>query len=222
MSSLWTAFVHPISRATRRRRAKEIVGLFPRFNQSKVLDLGGSRHFWEKMEGILEPADLTVLNIADDGQAMGISEASLPNMKIELYDGSTIPYPDGFFDIVICNSVIEHVPPSQRKRVMEEIKRVGKSFIVQTPSLSFPIEPHFVMPFVHWLPRPIGKKLVRFGLYAVLTRFPQEKLDSYFEEVNLLSKKELVDYAPNAKLLTERFLLMPKSYTLVSLDQRAA
>jgi hypothetical protein len=32
---------------------------------------------------------------------------------------------------------------------------------VQTPARSFPVEPHLLAPFIHWLPRAWQRRLVR-------------------------------------------------------------
>ncbi|MGF9567085.1 class I SAM-dependent methyltransferase [Neorhizobium sp. JUb45] len=220
MTNLWASFVHPISRYMRRKRARQILQLYPDFSNASVLDLGGSRHYWEKMIGLMEPKSLTVLNVEDDGQAVSYSNL-LPNLKIEIYDGIKIPYPDDHFDVVFCNSVIEHVPPALRQNLVNEIRRTGRTYFVQTPSYYFPVEPHFVMPFVHWLPRAIGRKLVRISLYAILSKATPQKLDAYFDEVHLLSAKELKGYAPEATLVPERLLGLTKSYTLVNLAPQA-
>jgi 2-polyprenyl-3-methyl-5-hydroxy-6-metoxy-1,4-benzoquinol methylase len=39
-----------------------------------------------------------------------------------------IPFPDDYFDLVICTEVMEHVPEEGVRDVLREIKRVGKQF----------------------------------------------------------------------------------------------
>ena len=63
-----------------------------------------------------------------------------------------LPFTDGEFDLVYCSSVIEHVPPARRETFARELRRVGRGWFVQTPAFSFPIEPHALLPFAHWLP----------------------------------------------------------------------
>jgi hypothetical protein len=210
---LWLAFIHPICRHFRISRASKIRSLLPNFEQSNVCDIGGSRHYWEKVNGILKPNKLTILNIADDSQSE--SEDSASGLTIEIYDGLHVPYPDKYFDIVLCNSVIEHVPVRHRRQFSSEIRRVGRCYSVQTPAAIFPIEPHFVMPFVHWLPRRLARIFVRFSPYRLLSGCNRTHLEAYFDEVNLLDLKEFWGYFPEANLIVERLFKFPKSYTMI-------
>ena len=214
---IWASFIHPVTRWFRRRRARSILRLVPDFDSLSICDVGGSRHFWEKMDGILNPRRLTILNVADDGAAVSATPSS--NHAIELYDGRRIPYPDKHFDVVICNSVIEHVPPAQRRDLMLEVERVGKSYFVQTPAFLFPLEPHFFMPFLHWLPRSISRRLALVSTYRFMTGAPPNKVLDYFDEVRLLTRREFSSYLPQARVLTERLIGLPKSHTLYRLSE---
>jgi hypothetical protein len=212
---LWDNVVHRYMRIFRRRRAKELLRLIPHFETCTVCDVGGSRHYWEKVSGILTPQSLVILNIRDDAQSIS-HDGSKSDDAIVLYDGVTIPYEDEAFDVVICNSVIEHVPTRDRANLVREIRRVGKSFFIQTPAKEFIFEPHFMLPFVHWLPRSVGRRLVKFGGYSILRRPSKDELDQYFDEVRLLNREELHSYAPDASLSTEWVCGLPKSFTLYS------
>lgn len=211
---VWDRFIHPISRIARRKRARQILEIFPSFNAATVLDVGGSRHYWEKMQGILEPQSLKIINIGDNGQSVS-ETGGKSKFSIELYDGVTLPYANQSFDIVMCNSVIEHVALDARRALVEEIRRVGRSYIIQTPAQSFPIEPHFVTPFIHWLPRRLGRIASILTVYAMLTRASKTHIYAYFDEIRLLTKSELLGYAPEARLVRERVLGLTKSFTIV-------
>jgi len=184
-----------------------------------VCDLGGSRHFWENIPGDLVPRDLTLLNIADDGQSRSHS-GRFSNLKVQLYDGQHIPFEDSHFDVLICNSVLEHVPPAQRAGLCAEIRRVARYHFVQTPAYAFPVEPHFVLPAVHWLPRPIGRRMVRFGLWSLLSRPGKAHRESYFDEVQLLTRREVAALFPDSVIETERLMGLPKSYTAHGIGSR--
>lgn len=208
----WVAFVDALSGRFRRRRSRILRERCPDLPRLRVLDLGGSRHFWEQMPEDMIPADLTLLNIEDDGSARSHT-GRLQHLKVELYDGTRIPYPDGHFDVLICNSVIEHVPPAQRAHFCSEVRRVCKRYFIQTPAYAFPIEPHFVLPAIHWLPRPVGRRFIRFGLWALLSRPTPEKMQSYFDNTHLLRARDMRALLPDAHLVRERLFGFTKSYT---------
>lgn len=204
-----TGTIRPIMRKFRLGRAKLIRSLYPDIEQMNVLDLGGSIHFWNVVGEVFEPRQLTILNVAGNRVATA-TPSKFPNRRVEYYDGLVIPHPDGDFDLVICNSVIEHVPLDRRAYLASEIRRVGKRYVVQTPAYEFPLEPHFVAPFIHWLPRRLGRKLARLtprGLVSMKSRAAQ-----IFDSTQLLKRGELAEYFPGGTLHVERFAGMPKSY----------
>ncbi len=203
----------PISRHFRRRRSRLFLRVMPDFAQRRVLDLGGSINFWEKLDRTLVPADLTILNLADDLATASLGDNPL-GLRVELYDGERLPFPDRHFDAVLCNSVIEHVLPEARPRFVAEMLRVARYVFVQTPAVSFPIEPHFLMPAVHWLPRPVARRLVRFSPVRFLAGAPPDFMSKVFDEIHLLPLPEFQAFLPFAAVEVERFAGLPKSYTL--------
>ncbi|MHB8532742.1 MAG: hypothetical protein ACYDC2_08480, partial [Solirubrobacteraceae bacterium] len=42
-------------------------------------------------------------------------------------------------------------------------RRVGRGWMVQTPAYSFPLEPHALLPFAHWLAPGPRRRYWRFG-----------------------------------------------------------
>jgi Methyltransferase domain len=74
-----------------------------------------------------------------------------------------LPFEDGRFDLAYSSSVIEHLSPADRPAFAREVRRVARGFFVQTPAWSFPIEPHALLPFAHWLPPRIRRTYWRLG-----------------------------------------------------------
>ena len=212
-SSLWDKLIHSFSQYFRRRRGALFRRVLPEFTSLKVLDVGGSRHFWEKQDPANVPADLTLINVRDDGQAISYS-GSMQHIKTILYQGDTLPFGSGYFDVAICNSVIEHVPPVDRAQLVSEIRRVSKYYFIQTPAFVFPIEPHFLVPGLHWLPRSVGLMAAKVSPWRFLSKPPPGHVTSYFNEITILKRSELVGYAPDAAIFTERLAGLPKSYTI--------
>jgi len=76
-----------------------------------------------------------------------------------------LPFANGSFDVAISNHVIEHVGDQQRH--LAEIARVlrpGGVCLLATPNRFWPIEPHFGLPALAWLPaRWLRDKYVRIA-----------------------------------------------------------
>ena len=111
-------------------------------------------------------------------------------MKVIVYDGDRLPFEDKSFDVAVCNSVIEHVPPAKRANLVREINRVSNYYFIQTPAFVFPIEPHFFCPALHWLPRPLARHAVRLSPWRFLSKPSEEHIKEYFEEIQILTLRE--------------------------------
>ncbi|MEQ8409947.1 MAG: class I SAM-dependent methyltransferase [Erythrobacter sp.] len=207
MASTWNRLIGPAQRRFRRQRAKKIRAFLPGIQGARVIDIGGSLAFWHEVDEILKPARVLCYNISDNRMKMGREEDD-PRIVARLYDGKRIPEEDQSADVVICNSVIEHVPQDQRANLAREVMRVGKAWVVQTPSPAFPLELHFGLPFIHWLPRSIGRQVVRVSPFHLLSNADGP---TYFDETRLLARRELVDLFPGGRLIEERVLGIPKS-----------
>ena len=116
-------------------------------------------------------------------------------------DGRGLPFADGEFDVAYSNSVIEHVvEPADRRALAAELARVGGRYFVQTPNRWFPVEPHALLPLVHWLPRRVGRRLWDLGVS-----------DDPFDGTLLLDAKELQQLFPDATIVRERLGPLTKS-----------
>lgn len=73
------------------------------------------------------------------------------------YNGQKLPFSDNSFDIVTFIEVIEHV--NNPDLVLEEIERVLKPdgiLHISTANKWWPIEPHFKLPFLSYLPKKVA------------------------------------------------------------------
>jgi SAM-dependent methyltransferase len=114
-----------------------------------------------------------------------------------------LPFADGEFDLAYCSSVVEHVDPRDRPALAREIMRVGRSWWVQTPAFSFPIEPHALLPFAHWLPPRPRRAYWRLGAAGD------------WEEVSLLRRREMEALFGGGRLVAERAGPLVKSWISV-------
>lgn len=155
------------SRSRRRRHERffALTGLAP---GGRILDVGCGRLGLRALEPTLE---ITGVDLAP--------QPDYPGSFVQADATQGLPFAGGEFDLVYCSSVIEHIAPADRVAFARELRRVGRGWFVQTPARGFPIEPHALLPFVHWLPRPLRRRYWRLGAAD-----PDE-------EIELLSRVEL-------------------------------
>jgi methyltransferase family protein len=123
---------------------------------------------------------------------IAVSDVPLPNFAREFpmvrcvtASGTELPFEDDAFDLAFSNAVVEHVGRrDQQRRFVAELCRVAPRVFVSTPNRWFPFETHTLMPFIHWLPRPACDRV-----FDALGR-------DNWEQVELLSKRELLDLFP--------------------------
>ena len=106
----------------------------------------------------------------------------------ELYDFSS--------DLVVSNATIEHVGNTlnQKKMLENVIKLTKKIFVITTPNRFYPIELHTKIPLIHWFPKSIYRKILKF---LGLSFYANE------ENLNLLSVNELKKMLDNHKITYE-------------------
>ncbi len=195
-----------LGRRFRAQRMQLFGRMFQITPETRILDLGGKPGIWSLLPG--PRPRLVILNVdlperANDGG--GVSWV--------LGDGRRLPFPDASFDIVFCNSVIEHVGPIEGQRLLaQEIRRVGRRYFVQTPNRRFFFEPHLLTPFIHWLPRKLMAKLLRYGtLWGLLRRPSEAERRGFMESVYLLDEQQMCRLFPDGRVWREPFVGMTKS-----------
>lgn len=78
---------------------------------------------------------------------------AFPQIPRVVADGRDLPFADGEFDVAFSNAVVEHVGGrDDQERFARELCRVAKQVFVTTPNRLFPVDPHTLLPLVHWLP----------------------------------------------------------------------
>jgi ubiquinone/menaquinone biosynthesis C-methylase UbiE len=185
----------------------------------KILDVGGTQTIWERI-GFADQPDIqiTILNIVPvpvDHSNMTAIQGSACSMSQFL---------DRQFDIVFSNSVIEHVGGDREVRSMaNEIRRVGKSYYVQTPNRYFPVEPHFVFPLFQFLPIRVRAALVHAFPLGWFPRIHDRKeAEAAVRSINLLSKSQVRSLFPDAETAEERIFGMTKSIQAYSFSSAAS
>ena len=92
-----------------------------------------------------------------------VARPQYPGPFVQADATKRLPFEDGAFDLAYSSSVIEHLAPADRPAFAREVRRVARGFFVQTPAWSFPIEPHALLPFAHWLPPELRRRYWRLG-----------------------------------------------------------
>jgi N-acetylglucosaminyldiphosphoundecaprenol N-acetyl-beta-D-mannosaminyltransferase len=112
-------------------------------------------------------------------------------------DCRKLPFKSETFDWVFSNAVIEHVGDWKRqKQFADEIRRVAaKGYFVTTPNKFFPIEQHTFWPFYQFLPVQIQRRLVPYSPGYL----------KQYEEINLLSAKQMQELFPEASVASMGF-----------------
>lgn len=176
----------------------------------RILDVGGRRDYWENV-GFDGVGRIELLNI--DPSDLGRATAREDLFADRIGDARDLPdLGDGAFDLYHSNSVIEHVGGWHDMEAMaQEARRVAPRGWVQTPAWEFPIEPHFRLPFMHWLSAPSRAALLRLSRpYRGMDLHERRR---HVERINLLSKRELAALFPGCQIETERVVLA-KSYVV--------
>lgn len=203
----------PFLRYFRSKRMKNFLQRFELTAETRVLDIGGSLFNW-----LLIPnrPQLVVLNLSIS------RDKRLKNVTWLVADGCYLPFKDSVFDVVYSNSVIEHLENVQNQRLFAaECRRVGLRYYVQTPNKWFPIDPHLIAPFIHWLPWWIQKRLLRnFTVRGWITRPTEQESDDFLRGIRLLGPKELRHLFPDSEIWNERVLGFSKSLIAVKLNAK--
>jgi hypothetical protein len=122
--------------------------------QETVLDVGVVDTDWRSSNPLEMrypwPERITAVALGD----VPLFRRAYPEVSVVVADGRDLPFPDDSFDVGFSNAVIEHVGTREEQaRFVSELVRTCFRTMIATPNAAFPIDPHTLLPFVHWLPR---------------------------------------------------------------------
>jgi hypothetical protein len=129
-------------------------------------------------------------------------------------DACNLPsFADNSFDIAHSNSVIEHVGDWERVEAFaKETRRLAPVYHVQTPYYWFPVEPHFLIPIIHWLPEGFRAKI--FLHISFVPRGLSPNMGAAMRRVEsayLLDRAQMAYLFPDAQIRFEWFGPFAKS-----------
>jgi SAM-dependent methyltransferase len=170
--------------------------------EDRILDVGAGAG------GALERFNLTNEIVAIDLEPLESDWMANPNVTVQVADATRLPFADREFPVAFSSSVIEHIPKELQAAFASEVGRVARRYYVQTPNRYFPIEPHYQLPLFQFLP-----ERVRRALNKRFTLGWKEK--GKWEEINLLSARDLRRLFPDAEIHRERLFGLTKSLMVV-------
>jgi SAM-dependent methyltransferase len=182
----------PLAAAARERRHGEFWPLTGVRPGMRVLDVGCG--------------ELGLLSMEPDLDVVGVDllpRPRYPRPFVQADAADALPFDDASFDLVYSSSVVEHIPPARRERFASELRRVARGLYVQTPAWSFPLEPHALLPFAHWLPASVRRAYWRLGAQGE------------WEDVSLLRRGE-VERLFGVTVLGERLGPLTKSWVALA------
>lgn len=200
-----------LHRRSRRKKARLFVELFGPTAATRILNVGATgrlsgladqfESFYPHHEHVVG-GGLSFNDVRD-------YRLSFPRARAVVFDGCALPFPDQSFDIVYSNAVIEHLPSREMQRSFaREVQRVGRAWFVTTPNLWYPVELHYHLPFVQFLPPRWQQRLV-----GALGRVP-------YPALTLLGRRELGRLFPRGRVMGCRVTFYPE--TLIAYGPSAA
>jgi SAM-dependent methyltransferase len=153
------------ARAKRHALFLRLTGVTP---QTRIVDVGCGTG---GLRALAPALDVTGVDV--------VERPAYPGPFVRADATERLPFADDEFDLAYSNSVLEHIAPERRAAFATEVKRVARGWWVQTPAWSFPVEPHALLPFAHWLPVRARRAYWRAGAAGD------------WEEIALLRRAEL-------------------------------
>jgi hypothetical protein len=193
----------------RGKRSQKLIETFPGLGDMTVLDLGGTPQFWGGFP--VRPAHVTLVNLLP---------VASPADWIKTVEGDACSPPESMrntrFDLVVSNSVIEHVGGhAQRQRFAEVVEKSADRHWVQTPYRYFPIEPHWLFPFMQFLPLRVRATITQRWPLSPGREKDLRDAVANAASVELRSITEMRSYFPESTIWYERFGLLVKSLTAI-------
>jgi 2-polyprenyl-3-methyl-5-hydroxy-6-metoxy-1,4-benzoquinol methylase len=202
--------VYFMNRGVKEERMRMFVDLFAPMDRPFVLDVGaggGELWNWFTPEDVKKGIRLVGL----DREVIERKDAPRPWASFVVADATALPFRAGSVDIVFSNSALEHVGGhEQQRKMVNEILRVSRSFFLQVPNKHFPIEPHFFVPFMQYLPIFLQQKLTAWAF-------------GFDEPIHLPTRRSLSRLFPaDCHIGREKFLGLTKSFLVWRLKPNAA
>ncbi|MEX5631238.1 class I SAM-dependent methyltransferase [Parafrankia sp. FMc2] len=202
---------------SRGRRWDRVREHFPDIDDMRVVDLGGTVDFWQRLER--RPVHVVVINLEKP------AEPAPPGIEVVVGDACDPPAETftGRFDLVFSNSVIEHVGGHAKRLAFADVtRRLAPLHWVQTPNRYFPLEPHWLFPGFQFLPVSARASVAQHWPLAHTKSPDREDALSATMSTELIGRTELRAYFPDSEIIDERSGPLVKSVIAVRTAAMAA
>jgi len=172
-----------------KRKRLEIYNLFlkkisPK-KKEKILDEGTTSSLEDHENLLITSYPFKSRISCISNQSLNKFSSIYKEIKIYKGDGRQMNFKKNEFDYVISTATIEHVGSfkNQVKFIKECFRVSKKKLFITTSNRFFPIEFHTSLPFIHWLPKNVHRK--------ILTILNENFLNKE-KNLNLLCKKSIM------------------------------
>lgn len=200
----------------RARRWETLLRAFPAISRMEVVDLGGTVEWWQRAP--VRPARVTVVNLLEPGTSDDPTLVPVLGDACRAREVLAAAGEPNKYDLVVSNSLVEHVGGhAQRAMLAREILGLAPRHWVQTPYRYFPVEPHWLFPFMQFL--PLATRTWISQRWPLAHSRPADR-DTALSEVmwtELIGITEMASSYPRSTIVHERVLGLTKSITAVQL-----
>jgi hypothetical protein len=207
------SFVNSLRRKRFSQLRTRILSLGDQKGQYRILDIGGDIAYWKHIGWSDPRCHISLLNLYPNE----VPPEDAAHFRSVVGNALDLPFLPGEFDLVFSNSVIEHVGSYEnQEKFAAEVRRISNRYIVQTPSLWFPLEPHSLIPFFQFIPHRLRALLImRFNInyFPKAATYPDALKVS--RSTMMFTKSSFRKLFPDAEIKVERLFGLPKSYTAV-------
>lgn len=147
------------------------------------------------------------LDVDSPGLSAAVRRGPPANVGYVLGDATRLPFPEGAFDVVVCAQVYEHCGnPAALLSESHRVLKPGGLCYFSGPNRLWPIEDHYGLPFVHWLPERVADAYVRLSGRG---KAYLEKPMTGHALLGLMAGFVVDDYGPCLLAQPERYLGAP-------------
>jgi SAM-dependent methyltransferase len=146
-------------------RRLQMIRKYAPLESKRILDVGCGIGFYVRR---LRDYSDYVYGVDVDPEKVAEASQTLPNIQVA--PAEKLPFPEGFFDVVLSHEVLEHVD-DDRQSVAEALRvlKQGGRLVIFVPNRLYPLETHGCywrgqyrfgnIPMVNWLPGRLRQRL---------------------------------------------------------------